>query len=322
MIIHLTPEKYPWWIEHEPGKKIIGYTVWETDKIKPFWVGALNLLDGLMVPCEWNKKIFEEGGVTIPIDVVPHLLDQRIVSLPAVSDTEIKGPEKEYVFYSINSWIDRKAIPQLIKAYLDAFSADDPTCLIIKTTPLDESKSIRPHFLERILFRTHFMLLKLKWGYKSPARIKLITKRLNEREIIDLHMKGDCYVSLTRAEGWGLGAYDAATAGNPVIITGFGGQLDYLPEDLAYLVNFDLVQVRFHWRGEDFNPFQRWAETHVAHASQLMRHVFENQAKAVEKGTALKKYVLENFSEKMIMEKFLLAITRKSQDEKTLSALS
>ena len=37
-----------------------------------------------------------------------------------------------------------------------------------------------------------------------------------------IHAIGDCYVSLTHGEGWGMGAFDAATLGKPVLITGWG----------------------------------------------------------------------------------------------------
>ena len=49
--------------------------------------------------------------------------------------------------------------------------------------------------------------------------------------------------SCARGEGWGLGGFDAAAHGNPVVTTGFGGQLDYLA-DSPHLVHFELVAVQ------------------------------------------------------------------------------
>ena len=302
VVLHLPPKTYPWWIENEPDKKIVGYTTWETDKIKPFWVGLLNLVDQLVVPSEWNKRVFESGGVTTPIEVVPHVIDNKILN---ASTRAKKFPRQEYIFYSINTWSDRKNIPQMINAYLNAFTAQDQTCLVLKTTPMDLSGIIRPHILERFVFKSKYLVRQLMKRYKAPARIKLITQDISTSEIINLHNNGDCYVSLTAAEGWGLGAYDAASFGNPVIMTGFGGQVEFLPNKLAYLIDYDLVPAQYAYRGENFDPRQRWAEPNVEHASKLMRHTYENQILAAKKGAELRSYVREKFVEEEIIQKFI-----------------
>ena len=42
--------------------------------------------------------------------------------------------------------------------------------------------------------------------------------------------------------GLGTGSFDAASFGNPSIVTGWGGHLDYLGSDYPYLVDYELVQ--------------------------------------------------------------------------------
>ncbi|MBW8010752.1 MAG: glycosyltransferase family 4 protein [Chloroflexi bacterium] len=311
VILHLGPSKYPWWIEKELDKKIIGYTVWETDRIPPFWVGPINMLHRVIVPTEWNKKVFQQGGITIPINVVPHMVNPRFTD--KAESAKLK-PEKEYTFYFIGTWSERKAIPMLLKAYWETFSADDPTNLVIKTTSLDWTKSIRPHVLEKILLRTKIRVALLKRGYKSPAKVQVISNEIGEDEIYMLHQTSDCYISLCRSEGWGLGAFDAASLGKPVIMTGFGGQLDYLPDDLSYLVDYDLIPVQTKWRGENFAPGQRWANPDLKHASRLMKKVFNDQERAAKKGAELQKTVLLNFSKKTVMEKLLAVIDKTRLD--------
>ena len=41
--------------------------------------------------------------------------------------------------------------------------------------------------------------------------------------------------------GGGWGAFEAARLGKPVIMTGYGGQLDYLDAELSHLVDYTLV---------------------------------------------------------------------------------
>jgi len=42
VIIHTSPDLYPFWIQREPHKRIIGYTVWETDRLPNRWLPHLN----------------------------------------------------------------------------------------------------------------------------------------------------------------------------------------------------------------------------------------------------------------------------------------
>ena len=78
VIVHTVPEYFPFWIDVERGRTIIGHTVWETTAIPAHWRALLNAVDRLLVPCGWNKTVFEDCGVTVPIDVFPHIADDRI----------------------------------------------------------------------------------------------------------------------------------------------------------------------------------------------------------------------------------------------------
>ena len=117
----------------EAGKRIIGYTVWETDKPPRHWLPILNSLDGLLVPCRWNKEVFEKHGVRVPISVIPHIPDGQ--SLPR---KEVEGTgAAACTFYTINTWTARKALWATLHSYLLAFSRGDAALLLIKTTRED-----------------------------------------------------------------------------------------------------------------------------------------------------------------------------------------
>ena len=110
----------------------------------------------------------------------------------------------------------------------------------------------------------------------------LISQNIPPRDIDHLHTRGDCYVSLTRGEGWGLPAFDALLFGNPVIITGWSGQLDYLGDDYPLSVRYSLETTmnapndNCHMRSESAH----WADADCGHAGKLMRWVFENREQA------------------------------------------
>src|SRR5262245_66669261 len=62
VIVHTVPEYYPMWAKQEKGKRLIGYTVWETDHLPHHWPQLLNPLDRIFVPCNWNREVFQTCG--------------------------------------------------------------------------------------------------------------------------------------------------------------------------------------------------------------------------------------------------------------------
>jgi glycosyltransferase involved in cell wall biosynthesis len=299
VILHTVPEYYPLWAKKETGKRLVGCTVWETDRPPRHWIPLLNALDLVLVPCDWNREALKRGGVTTPIAVIPHIASPindscRTVGWPGLRSTD-------YVFYTINTWTIRKALWHTIRAYLDTFTGADPTVLLVKTSQQDFTKKI----FKRYWARSRNAIRSIVKQFRNPARIVTITDTLTDEQMTQIHRRSDCYVSLTRSEGWGMGAFDAAAHGKPVIITGFGGQLDYLPPEHAYLVDYQLIGVDDPFGGNSYTPDQRWAEPSIAEAGRLMRQVFENRTEAATKGANLRRYVQVHFNAQTVTHKLL-----------------
>ena len=92
----------------------------------------------------------------------------------------------------------------------------------------------------------------------------------------------DCYVSLHRAEGFGLTMAEAMAIGKPVIATGYSGNVDFMSGENSYLVDYALGRV-----GPDceiYPPEGEWAEPSIEHAAELMRRVRDEPAEAAAKG--------------------------------------
>jgi glycosyltransferase involved in cell wall biosynthesis len=93
-----------------------------------------------------------------------------------------------------------------------------------------------------------------------------------------LFASADCYVSLHRSEGLGLGMAHAMYLGKPVIGTGYGGNLEFMNSNNSLLVNYTMTQLE-----EESGPYEkgtRWAEPNVEQAAELMRFVYANQIEA------------------------------------------
>lgn len=321
VMLHLMPEYYPKWVEFEraqcvKSKKIWGYTTWETDKIPRHWNDLLNMMDGLFVPCHWNRDVFRECGVKTRIEVLPHI-SQFQGMVPETSPSPrlqklIEQTGGRFVFYNIGAWSERKAPWFLIKTFLSEFKREEPVVLVMKTGKHDfanyRRKWSRPWLSVPGKAANAFRNI-MKPVANGPEVIHL-DEEMSDNDIAWLHKTGGCFVSLSYGEGWGLGSYEAAWYGKPIITTGIGGVLDYLPRDLSYHVNYQLTPVRYNKHWASYTVDQRWARPDLTHARQLMRQVFENQKDALEKGMRLHLYVKDNFNSQLIAKRCLEALEK------------
>lgn len=308
IVLHVMPHLYGSWMSS--GVPAVGYTAWETDRLPESWTLRLNRLGRVLVPCRWKTLL--ASGVTPPVDVVPHILPGDVARLDPLP------PAGPFTFYCIAPWTVRKGVDLLVRAFWQAFPDGEPVRLVLKTSERDLTRHSRAFALWRLARLWHTSrraLARLRSRQDRPAPVELIAGDLSREEILDVHRAGHCFVSLTRGEGWGLGAFEAAGIGNPVVITGLGGHLDFLDPDLAYLVDYELAPCRVgHWESS-FDEGQRWAEPSLEHAAWQMRRVYERFAEARERALALRQRVRARFSPDAVLPT-LRAALRASADRR------
>jgi glycosyltransferase involved in cell wall biosynthesis len=298
VIVHMVPEYLIRWRSREPDRLLVAHTVWETDRLPHHWMVSLEQADHILVPCTWNKTVFERRGLTAGVSIFPHI---AVAPEPTQCAPIPDIPDDHFVFYSIEVWSARKALWNTLAAYLDTFTKSDPVTLVLKTSDYTE----RRQGLFSGFGRTRDAVDRILRRYHRPARVKLLTDHLSRQDISRLHARGNCYVSLSRGEGWSLGAFDAAAYGKPVITTGFGGQTDYLPCDSAYFVDYRLIPVKDELGKPSFTEDQNWAEPSITHASALMREAVSNRADATRRGAELRTRVLARFTEQAVISDLL-----------------
>lgn len=297
VIIHTTPE---FWERHkEFDKTNVGYSVWETTKLHPDWPGYINNnVDKILVGCDWNTGVYKDSGVTVPIGVVPHGIE--IAEFADVDPYNIGGiSDDAYIFYNIFQFTERKHPIALIKAYWYAFQNNENVALVLKTYRGNYSEE------EKNAIRKTVKGLKNIMPMDNYPKIYLILDMLTREEVLGLHARGDCFVSLDRGEGFGLSGFEAGTCGNPIIVTNFGGVVEYAKKDNSYLVDCQLTPCFGQLWSPWYRGCQLWAEPNVLHGAQLMQHVYTNQVEAKEKGMKLQKTIKENFSWEKIGQKII-----------------
>src|SRR5581483_6370804 len=118
------------------------------------------------------------------------------------------------------------ALYRTLQAYLRAFTSDDLVRFVLKTTERD--LSARVPFTKWRPIRTRSTVERMRKRIRNAPPVVMHTEEMSRSQIRELHDQGHCYVSLTHCEGWGLGAFDAASLARPVIMTGYGGQTEFL----------------------------------------------------------------------------------------------
>ena len=203
------------------GEVNIGLTVTETSSIPRWLAKQINCsLDALVLPTEWNKKVFADSGVTVPIHVAGHTRSKLWAKQHCIVDTAHKD-NTPYTFYFLGAWNFRKNPEAAIRAFMRAFPKPNKhnQRLIIK---ISNTMSIEPYIIGVMEDE------KVGGSSRLGDDIHLITDRLSNEDIYRLHYNSHCFVSLHRGEGWGIGLFDAVLCGNQAVYTGYSAPEEFL----------------------------------------------------------------------------------------------
>jgi len=301
VIIHSIPTNWKKYSDREramnPSVRIFGLTVWETDRIYPKWLDLISeaSLDGLIVPTEWNRQTFIDSARNHrihnfpPVYVCHHAItdrQHREGRLPLKRE-HIYGPHVKLAFLCIGTWTPRKGIGETIEAYLEAFQGHSDVVLYVKTTTGKYSEEDTAELRQR--------LDKLMYGYKHPPKIILDTKLRSDDHIDDLVKNCDVYLSLCNSEGVGLGACQAALKGKIVIMTGYGGQKEYIMQGNWIDYKLGVVRVPDNF-AEWIRPPQQWAYPDLNHAVRCLRDVYQRKDIYEKQSEENRSYTLDKFS--------------------------
>lgn len=310
VIAHAPPEFWPFGFEAD--KSNIGVTVWETDLAPAHWLPLMRQADRVIVPCEFNRQAFLRSGLDRPIAVVPHIRwhcwSEFAPSTIVAARAQLGIPPGHRVLYTINAWDPRKNLPGLIRAYAQAFSADDPVSLLIKTDAFGHAGGPFYQSLPTCELAAQAMAAAAATGRPLP-RIVLNDAVLDGDSIDMIHAIGDFYVSLTHGEGWGLGAFEAATLGKPVVMTAWGGHCEFLGTDWPGAIPCRLESVPL-WppHRPSYFPSQRWAVPDVGAAAALLRSTVADPEPALAAARTIREHIVRAYAEPVVINALLEAL--------------
>lgn len=287
LIFHYTPDTLVAARERKNFDTIIVNTVWETTRVPKRWVRFLNRADAVFIPSSQNRQALRNSGVKVPIHLVPHG-----VHAGQYATLRRKWPTKAnripFTFLSVFGFQHRKNPEKLLRAYWEAFSANDPVKLIIKTNGYSGKEN-------ESWIRKQIAAYKEKLGLtKRTAPVEIIARRLNSDQMRQLYARSHAFVLPTRGEGVGLPFLESMASGLAVIATGWGGHMDFLHAGNAFLVPYRLKPTvdGLARRTTLSRPFrhlfgergQLWAEADLAGLKNAMQRAVRNPQLCRKKG--------------------------------------
>jgi len=246
-------------LEHLELRKFynIGYWVCETPNISNEWAKKLNFFDEI-----WTASTFCQESLAksskIPIIKIPHPIEKRPLSLRVKNRKQgrYKEPFTFLNIFNVYSDAERKNPLFTIRAFLNAYEGNLNVRLIIKVSNLE----FDPILAEKLTIVS-----------KRFKNIEIIDSFIEDSAIQALYDEADVYVSLHRAEGFGLTISDAISRGIPVITTGYSGNMDFCRFNQTRLVDYSLRTVG-HDRLRYLN-YDIWAEPSMTDAVKAFQEV-------------------------------------------------
>jgi glycosyltransferase involved in cell wall biosynthesis len=243
----------------------IGYGYWELPKYPREFSTQFKYLNEIWAP---TKFIFDAlvKATDLPVHHVPIAVDFDIPT--HITRKEFKLPENQFLFlfsFSLGSFINRKNPHAVLECFKNGFGENDVenVGLVIKVQRIKGNKE------QDILHKQ----LQLETSQKN---IYLIDDLLDREGMYALINCCDVYVSLHRAEGFGLGMAEAMKMGKNVIGTAYSGNMDFMNESNSCLVPYDLIELK----EGDYQFFEKgtvWAEPDKEKAIEFMKKLYINE---------------------------------------------
>lgn len=267
-IINVAPQPY-FSVAYERGGLLrrsgiyrIAYWAWELDTIPEEWVELTPLLDAIWAPTGFVANAFRER---MPVPVEQVLPGVELSAIETVTKAELGIPENNYVFmfmFDMCSQMIRKNPLALIKAFRSAFRPSDKASLVIKVSR----------------GRSHPEAFAALEQAAHEAGVIVVDEVLSRARAYGFTQMCDCFVSLHRAEGFGLCLAEAMLMGKPAIATNYSGNLAFMHPGNSLLVDYKLTDIAAD------NPIYKggnhWADPSVEHAAALMRQCYDEPEEA------------------------------------------
>lgn len=289
MLIHTNPDQLNRVCSLIPksqwtNRYIIGEWVWEQEKLPDWWLPYIELFDEIWTPSEFAanaiRRVTEKTVRILPHAVEPQFDESWGRSAFGLPD----GLFLCLITFDYHSVLARKNPEGAINAFCKAFcNCRTQVGLVLKT------RNTPPEILRELRTRLN--------GWPN---VYFLTEDYSKNQVNSLIRAVDVYISLHRAEGFGLVLAEAMYLGTPVVATNWSGNTEFMNSEVACMVDAapQILQ-------KDELPFlkgSRWAEPDENQAAEFLRKLFDQPEWRTEIAARAKEYISTRLSVQSISE--------------------
>ncbi len=233
-------------------RKAVGYFAWELATPPERWPNQHVAWDEIWTPSHFAAQSLAKH-FQCPIHVVPHVVLQA--GRPRLW-RKTGEPLTFLTMADARSSFVRKNPRAVVDAFKRAFPDERDVRLIVKVQGSRDTGELGALIRE----------------VDKDRRIEMVRATIDREKVQDLFRSAHVYVSLHRAEGFGLPLLEARAMGLATMATGYSGNLDFMSAEDSVLVPFDLVEMT-----DSDGVYGRvtWADPKIELAALSMRRFYD-----------------------------------------------
>lgn len=235
------------------GSKNYLYLFWELERFHYSKISDVNCYDEIIAPSNFIANTLK-NFTNKEIRLIPHP-----IKIPCSASNEINNSLRFFSHLDFDSFVARKNPLAVLDVFKAAFPHHyDDVELILK---------VRGHNDRGTRNSIHHYCT-------NDPRIKVIDQTLNQNDMDKLINSCNVYLSMHRAEGFGLGPAEALALEKIVVSTNYGGTCDFISTNTGYPVDFKLIPVKPY--EYPFWENQLWAEPNIDSAVSALLDIYHN----------------------------------------------
>lgn len=262
------------------------------------WVQSLGKVDGIIVPGEFDAKVFRKYFKTVY--TCPQYVD---TSLFNIRPSYRQEGSSNFTFMFVGGYGYRKGTDLLIEAFCKAFDSQEKVELVLYCATG---------------FQTAFNhIISIMQQHNPLAKIKLFASSYTPAWMSRYYNRSDAFITLSRGEGWCMPFYEALLCGKPAIAPASTAMFEGIPSELTRFVSIKEIEIRainneFGVGMKKFygKPGNVCYEPSLEDAIEAMREVKANYSIYQEKAVKARSHILEHYSLEQIGNRLIDIITK------------
>lgn len=248
----------------------VGFTYWETNRLKPDWVDFLNQSNEVWTTSMFMADVFHDSGVQRPI------YDFKLGVNDNLYYPQKRSIKNRFTFLSIGSPSSRKNSQMAVDAFIKLFGNNEDYTLLYKSNgPADARLTVNGGVSP----------------IKSHPRIKVIDYELPEEDFANIYEQADCLIYPTSGEGWGLIPFQAIAKGLPTICTNATACTEFAEMSIP----LDYKWSKYKMSGI-YDGAGEWAEPNFDDLCDKMLYVVNNYKNVATKTYESAKHINQNMT--------------------------